>query len=183
MAFFYFDTNDKAKQTSRSLLLSIALSLSARSNNYLSIEKLYEKYDKLYTPTEDDLLELLMELLQGFKQAYIVIDALDECDEYHQLVELINVIHGWELLHCHFLLSSRREQDILIAIKGCITAEICLSEELVGNDIISYIHAAVGKQYRLARWGNTVIECVKETLINGANGMYVNPSISLCGSR
>ena len=176
MAFFYFDTNDKAKQTSRSLLSSIALSLSARSNNYLSMERLYEKYDKLYTPTEDDLLELLMELLQDFKQAYIVIDALDECDasEYHQLFELINVIHGWELPHFHFLLSSRREQDILIAIKGCITAEICLSEELVGNDIISYIHATVGKQYRLNRWGNTIIEYVKETLISGANGMYVN---------
>ena len=138
------------------------------------MEKLYEKYDKLHAPTEDDLLELLMQLLQDFKQAYIVIDALDECDESHQLFELINVIHGWELPHFHFLLSSRREQDILIAIKSCITAEICLSEELVGNDIISYIHAAVGKQYRLERWGNIIIEYIKETLISGANGMYVN---------
>ncbi len=92
LAFFYFDVNDKAKQSSRSLLSSLVLGLTAKSKNYLPLQMLYEKHCKLYSPTEGELLDLLMELLRGFKQAYLVLDALDECDEYHHLFEVINTI-------------------------------------------------------------------------------------------
>jgi len=71
LAFFYFDINDKAKQSSRSLLSSLVLGLTAKSKKYLPLQMLYEKHDKLYNPTEGELLDLLMELLRGFKQAYI----------------------------------------------------------------------------------------------------------------
>ena len=81
LAYFYFDINDKAKQTSRSLISSLVLSLTARSNNYHYVDRLYRKHDKLSLPTKDELLTLLMELLQGFRQTYVVIDALDKCDD------------------------------------------------------------------------------------------------------
>ncbi|KAF8669599.1 hypothetical protein AX14_005997, partial [Amanita brunnescens Koide BX004] len=41
LAFFYFDVNDKAKQTSRSALSSLVLGLTAKSHNYLPLERLY----------------------------------------------------------------------------------------------------------------------------------------------
>jgi hypothetical protein len=63
LVFFYFDINDKAKQTCRSILLSLVLSLTAKSKNFdLLLKKLYEEYDKLYLPTEDGLLDLVKEL-------------------------------------------------------------------------------------------------------------------------
>ena len=125
-AFFYFDINDKDKRTSRSLLLSLSLSLTAKSKNYSPMQMLYDKHDKLHFPTEDELLDLLMKLIQSFKQAYIVIDALDECDhdDYNHLFHVIKTIHSRQLSHVHLLVSSRREQDILIHIKEC-AAEIC----------------------------------------------------------
>ena len=146
-AFFYFDINDKAKQTSRSLLSSLVLALTARPRNFPPLQCLYEKHDKLYSPTEDELLELLVKLLQGFNEAYIIIDALDECD-------VVNNIHSRQLPHFHFLVSSRMDQDILEAMKGCTTAELCLSAQLVRSDIISYVNHAVMKQHRLRRWGH-----------------------------
>ena len=101
VAFFYFDTNDKYKRNSRNLLSSLTLSLTAKSKSYLHMQKLYEKYDKLYHPTKEELLDLLMKLIQNFKQAYIVIDALDECDDYNHLIDVIHAIHGRKLSHFH----------------------------------------------------------------------------------
>ncbi|KAF8330209.1 ankyrin repeat-containing domain protein [Amanita rubescens] len=171
LVFFYFDINDKAKQSSRSLLSSLVLGLTAKSKNYLPLQMLYEKHCKLYSPTEGELLDLLMELLGGFKQAYIVLDALDECDEYHHLFEVINTIHNGQMSHFHFLVASRREQDIAVTMQECITAEIQLSAMLVSSDIISYIQSAVA-EHRLRRWGSTVQEYIKEKLIHGSNGMF-----------
>lgn len=103
---------------------------------------------------------------------YIVLDALDECDEYHQLFEVINTIHNGQISHFHFLVTSRREQDITVTMQECTTAEIKLSAMLVSSDIKSYIQSAVA-EYRLRRWGATVQEYIKEKLIHGSNGMYV----------
>ena len=180
LAYFYFDINDKAKQTSESLLSSLVLSFTAKSKNYLLIDQLYEQHDQLHKPAEDELLHLLMELLCCFKQVYMVIDALDECNDYCQLFDqVIRVIHEWQLPQLHLLMSSRREQDMTVTIGEYTLAEISLSAGLVQNDIISYIHSVVGKDHRLRKWGHEVQEDVKNALIRGANGMYVHIMVSL----
>jgi len=159
------------KQTSRSLLSSLVLSLTVKSKNFLLLEKLYDKHDQ---PTNAELLHLLMNLLQLFQQSYIVLDALDECDDYYQLfVQVVKVIHDWKLPHFHLLVSSRREQHIIISMGECNPAEIYLSVELVDRDVISYICSVVREDHRLKRWSKTVQQDIKNALISGANGMYV----------
>ncbi len=74
--------------------------------------------------------------------------------------------------HFHFLVTSRREQDIAETMQGCTTAEIQLSAMLIRHDIISYIQSAVA-EYRLRRWGAKVQGYIREKLIDGSNGMYV----------
>jgi hypothetical protein len=47
---------------------------------------------------------------------------LYECGEYHYMfdVKVINIIHRRQLSHVHlFMVSIRREQDIIEAMKGC----------------------------------------------------------------
>ena len=106
----------------------------------------------------------------------MVIDALDECDDYYQLFhQVIRVIHEWKLPQLHLLVSSRREQDIILTMGEYYTlVEISLSAGLVQSDIISYIHSAVGKDNRLRKWGHEVQQDMKNALISGANGMYVS---------
>jgi len=175
LAFFYFDLNDKAKQTSKSLLSSLVWGLTTQSYNGLPLASLYNTNANLaHYPTEDELLQLLMKLVQCFKQTYIIIDALDECDDYHQLFDqVIKVIHNWQLPHFHLLVSSRREQHIVVTMGECAPGEIYLSAELVAHDILSYIHTVVDRDHRLRRWGHTIQQDVKDALIRGANGMYV----------
>jgi hypothetical protein len=179
LAFFYFDISDEAKQTSKSLLSSLAWSLAVQSKNFLPIKKLHEKC-RAYHPTQDDILGLLKDLLNGFKQAYIVIDALDECDKYDQLLKkVVEVIHGWQLSQFHLLVSSRRNQDILDTLKRRVTTEIYLGAYLLGNDIKTYILATIEEDSVLRMWGHGVQENVKEALTHGANGMYVYSSAFL----
>ncbi|KAF8343374.1 ankyrin repeat-containing domain protein, partial [Amanita rubescens] len=166
LAYFYFDINDKMKQTSRSLLSSLVLSLTAKSKDFLLLEKLYDKHDQLHKPTKSELLHLLMKLLQLFQQAYIVIDALDECDDYYQLfVQVVKIIYEWQLPHFHLLVSSRREQHIITSMGECGPAEICLSAELVERDVISYICSVVKEDHRLKRWSDIVQQDIKNALI------------------
>jgi hypothetical protein len=173
LAYFYFDIGDRKKQNTRDLLSHLVLALTARSKDYSITERFYEKHDGLYNPTWEELLSLLKELLKCFKQNYVVIDALDECDEYEQLfTKVITIIHGWQLSNVHLLMTSRREQHILVDMQECATIEICLSAGLVGSDIISYIHAAIEADSKFQMWSYTVKEHVKEVLISGANGMY-----------
>ena len=104
-----------------------------------------------------------------------VIDALDECDDYCQLFDqVIRVIHEWQLPQLHLLVSSRREQDIIITMGECTLAEISLSAGLVQGDIISYINSVIRKDHRLMKWDHKVQQDVKNALINGANGVYVH---------
>jgi hypothetical protein len=139
------------------------------------MDKLYNKHDKLSLPTKDELLTLLMELLQGFGETYVVIDALDECDDdYHKLFDtVIKVIHKWQLPHFHLLVTSRREQDIVMNMEELDPTELYLSAELVGSDIISYINSAVENDGRLKRWSPEIQHVIKNSLISGANGMHV----------
>jgi hypothetical protein len=96
LAYFYFDLNDKAKQTPRSLLSSLVITLTVKSNNYGPIQSLYQQHNGLHLPTEHELLALLRELLEGFEQAYIIVDAMDECNAYHHLFhQVIKVIYPW----------------------------------------------------------------------------------------
>ena len=173
LAYFYFDMNDKAKQTSTSLLSSLVITLTVKSDNYYPIEGLYKQHNGLHLPTEHELLALLRELLQGFKQTYIVVDALDECNDYHHLFhQVVKVIHGWKISDFHLLVTSRSEKHIIITMRACAPTEICISAELVGSDIISYIHAAVEKDDMLRRWSHEIQQKIKDTLIGEANGMY-----------
>lgn len=152
----------------------MVLSLTAKSKNHSLLKELYEEHDQLHKPTEDELLDLLKELLQGLKQAYLVIDALDECDGYYQLFDqVIKVIHGWLLPHLHLLTSSRREQHISATVGKCTITEICLSADLVAGDIRSYVNLVVGHDHRLQKWDHTIQQHVKTALVSGANGMYV----------
>ena len=174
LAFFYFDTSDEAKQTSKRLLSSLAWSLTVQSKNYLPIKKLHERC-RAYHPTQDDLVGLLEDLLNGFKQAYIVIDALDECDKYDQLCKkVVEVIHGWQLSQFHLLVTSRRNQDILDTLKTRVTTEIYLGADLLGNDIRTYILATIEEDIVSRMWTHKVQENVKKALTEGANGMYVD---------
>ncbi|KAF8623784.1 hypothetical protein AX17_007287, partial [Amanita inopinata Kibby_2008] len=169
LAYFYFDVNDRAKQDVRGFLSSMVSSLFVVPKaNQSVVVQLYDKHSSgLHQPTDGELIDALRGLVSGFTRAYIVIDALDECTELDQAIDLIKSMAKWS--HCHLLVTSRREQVIVEALGPISHIEIDLTHMPVDEDILAYIEHVVGSQ----KWPMEAKIRIKEALTQKANGIWV----------
>ena len=94
LAYFFCDVSDVNKRTSRGLLCSLVLTLFTPQNQSV-LKELFEKCKKgLQKPTDYDLYKVLRSYLSGFQDVYLFIDALDECANVEEVLELVKVING-----------------------------------------------------------------------------------------
>ena len=148
---------------------SMVLGLSAPPGQLASLEKVYENCQRgIQKPGRHDLLGVIRELLNGYSQVYIVMDALDECIEFEELHQLIKTIVGWQIPGCHLLVTSRPEKYDVDDQHDII--EINLSAEAVDLDIALYV-SAVLESSRLKILKKAVKDEVKYALLDGAHGM------------
>ncbi|KAF4631092.1 hypothetical protein G7Y89_g7033 [Cudoniella acicularis] len=128
VAYFYFDFNDSEKQRHDNFIRSLIVQLSTQS------EKTPESLEALFTgsrqqPTTDALTSTLQQIIGDFQQTFILIDALDECNQREELLELMETIVGWKSEKVHILATSRREREIEEALQPLITDQILEIEE------------------------------------------------------
>ena len=183
LAYFYFDFGNAAKQDVRSLLSSLLVQLSNRSDNFCTIlYDLYSAHDRgSQQPSNNELMKCLkdMLILPGQGDIYIVVDALDECPNFSgcptQREEVLGVIQGLVdlgLPHVHFCLMSRPEVDIRDALKPLADHNVSLHEQAGQNqDIFDYIKFIVYSDKKMRRWREEDKQMVIETLIKKAGGM------------
>ena len=123
LAFFYFDFRDGAKQDARSLLSSLLVQLSNRSDNFCKIlSEFYSAHNRgSQQPSEDALMECLKDMLtlSGQGDIYIVVDALDECPNSsgcptprEDVLRIMEFLVGLRHPHLRFCVTSRPEVDI-----------------------------------------------------------------------
>ena len=94
VAYFYFDFNDAEKQRHENLLRSLIVQLSEQS------VKTPEALNTLFSRSQDggqqpksDALALTLQRMAGdFDEIFIILDALDECRERQERLELIENI-------------------------------------------------------------------------------------------
>jgi len=112
LAYFYFDFNDVEKQIVDNFLRSVILQIFIRRSDIPSdIQSLYDQC-RGSQPTREALVATLLSLLKSSTRTYVLIDALDECSERSEMVnllkQLINLSDNMNLL-----ITSRKEQDIV----------------------------------------------------------------------
>jgi hypothetical protein len=126
-------------------------------------------------PTATELLVTLRQMVQGFSETFIILDALDECNEREDLLTAIEEIIGWKTGKLHILATSRREKDIEEGIKHLVDDkdEICIQSALVNRDISAYVHERLQTDRRLRRWQNEpeAKQEIEEVLMKKAGGM------------
>jgi uncharacterized protein YdaU (DUF1376 family) len=113
-AYFYFDFNDIQKQDPESMLRSLLCQLLQRSVAIPS------GLDALFSSCKNGqrqlslhaLLEVTQEMFQEFTHVYIVLDALDECTQRLELMDVLTTVARWQLHNLHLLMTSRKERDI-----------------------------------------------------------------------
>ncbi|KAJ6605281.1 hypothetical protein DFH09DRAFT_1422271, partial [Mycena vulgaris] len=138
IAFFYFNFTGKEGQAVDSVLRGIILQLSAQSpNSYRALEERYISNSKGQTwPTYQELQEILEELLLELGRTYILLDALDECQEadQRQFVDFTSTLQRWNQTPLHLLVTSQPRRIFTEGLEGvpCIDIESDITEKDIG---------------------------------------------------
>jgi hypothetical protein len=183
LAFFYFDFRDTGKQDVRSLLSSLLVQLSNRSENFCTIlSELYSAHGRgSQQPSEDALMECLKNMLTlpGQGEIYIVVDALDESPNLsgyptprEEVLEFLHELIGLRLPLVHFCVLSRPEVDIRDVLGGLAVHNVSLHEQAGQNrDISDYIKSVVYSDRKMRRWREEDRQLVTKALTEKAGGM------------
>ena len=184
LAFFYFDFQDASKQGVRSLLSSLLVQLSNRSNKfYVVLSKFYSDNDRgSQQPSEDALMKCLKDMLKLERhhcEIYIVVDALDECPNSsgcptprEDVLGFMQELVGLHLSHLHICITSRPEVDIRDALAPLAVHNVSLHEQAGQNqDILDYIKSFISSDPKIRRWREEDRHLVFKTLTEKAGGM------------
>jgi ankyrin repeat domain-containing protein 50 len=171
VAYFYFDFKDTKKQNPQEFLRSVIVQISAEfPARPEALETLYsQSQDGQRQPTRDALMSTLRDMLGNLEETFIIVDALDECDNREELLEILNELTTWEPQQLHILTTSRREKDIE-EVLGPLTSQICIQNAIVNADIRLYIRNTIhGTSWR--KWSQEVRNEVEVELMANADGM------------
>jgi hypothetical protein len=182
-AFFYFDFGDTSKQDVRSLLSSLLVQLSSRSDNFSAIlSELFSAHDRgSQQPSEEALMKCLKDILSlpGQGEMYIVVDALDECPNFsgyptprEQALTIVQELIDVCPPNVHFCITSRPEVDIRDTLEVLTVHNVSLHEQAGQNqDIFDYIESVVYSDPKMRRWREEDKQLVVETLTQKSGGM------------
>jgi hypothetical protein len=129
------------------------------------------------------LLKATQQAAQDFTQVYVVLDALDECTQRSELMDILEAVAGWKLDNLHLLMTSRKERDIESSLETYVREEdtVCLQRDVVDQDIQRYVQQRLRDDKGLAKWNKdaAIRQEIEAALMCGAQGMYVCSPSSL----
>ncbi|KAL6716111.1 hypothetical protein ACLMJK_005677 [Lecanora helva] len=178
VVYFYFDFNDSEKQRHEKMIRSLAWQLCSGSEEAPeSFITLYKTCDNGNSqPNHQNLLKSLRQAMVNIDTVYIVLDALDECNERTHLLEDIRDVFSWDDVRLHLLATSRRETDIVDSIGSLCKngGSICIQSSVVDKDIREYVRDQLRTNLRLRKWQNKpeIQREIEETLMERAGGMF-----------
>jgi hypothetical protein len=171
--YFDFDFQDNKKQRCENLVRSLVFQLSKRSAAAAEVlgVLISQSDDGAKQPSMDIIVTTLKEMLGDFRQVFIILDALEECHQRGELLELLETICDWQLEKIHMLATSRRDTDIVECLELLATGQICLEGEHVDADIRTYISEELRTERNLRKWSADIKVEIQEALMSGADGM------------
>ena len=108
---------------------------------------------------------------------YVVLDALDECAQRSELMDMLKAVAEWQFDNMHLLTTSRKERDIERSLEEYIREEdaVCLQRDVVDKDIQRYVQQRLRVDKGLAKWNKdaSVRQEIEAALMGGARGMQV----------
>ena len=178
VVYFYFDFNDVQKQNPELMLRSLISQLSQKCIRIpKSFEALFSSCDNGHRqPSLQALQEVVQQMIREFPHVYIVLDALDECSERIELMDVLETMAAWNLQNLHILLTSRKEREIESVLETFIDQRnvISLQSRLVDGDIQKYVRQRLSTDRCLDKWQKdaTIKREIEDALMKGAHGMY-----------
>jgi hypothetical protein len=180
IAYFFFDFNDVGKQDPEMMVRSLLCQLSQQSIKIpASLDALFSSCESgQRQPSVRALMDALRSIIQYLPQIYIILDALDECAQRVELMEMVEMTVKWKVPNLHLLVTSRRERDIENSLEGCVDLQnsICLQSEVVDKDIQHYVRQRLSDDKALSKWGKDIAlrQEIETALMEGSKGMCVS---------
>ncbi|KAJ7047048.1 hypothetical protein C8F04DRAFT_1227162, partial [Mycena alexandri] len=173
VAFFYFDFRYQDRQSLEIALRRLILQLSAYSSQPFELISNHHKLSKgQKLPSYDDLVKILGQLLHQLGRTYLVLDALDECDDnyFPKLLKLVSALRTWAAeTPVHVFITSQPRQifaDGFIDV-ACIPLEYNTTQE----DIRFFICNELESNPKLKIWHSQVDQIVNQ-VAEKSNGMF-----------
>ncbi|OWT42731.1 NACHT domain-containing protein [Pochonia chlamydosporia 170] len=167
-AFWYFRFSDIATQNVSSMVRSFIRQLSP-SPPLASTQKLWKEHSERGSePTLNELTAILGDIINDSKEVFVIIDALDECQQTSQLQErtsllrYINTCLNRHKDNLHILVTSRVDHDIKSALEHYKAIKI---EEWIDGDVRMYIEKQIHSGC-LAEYQDSVKNKIKESLLS-----------------
>ena len=110
-------------------------------------------------------------IIGSFENVYIVFDALDECQDRGEFLELLEEFHGWALSTLHLLTTSRQEHDIARMLNTLVSYNIPMDRSLVDEDIRLHVSRRLGQDKEFRMLPEEERKMVENSLAEGAGGM------------
>ena len=176
--YFFFDGRDAQQgfQRHEDLLRSLIWQFSQQCDVFpAALNNLYDECNSgVQPPSLEALQRTLLLILDSFRDAYVIVDALDECSDRMKLLDWIREIAGWKVGKLHFLATSRQERDIEMRLLSLQPLSICLEGESVDLDIATYLDRMLQDNEESTAWNvdGYMRDKVKTSLLQGAQGMY-----------
>jgi hypothetical protein len=119
IAYFFFDRRDSQKelQLHNKLIRTLISQLSDSRHGGMTknLADLYKQCGEVQQPSDEQLQNVLRDILDGFSQVYIIIDALDECTERRKTLNWVDGLisdTSRKAANLHIMVTSRPERDI-----------------------------------------------------------------------
>ena len=175
--YFFFDFNDPDKQRHENMMRSLLSQLSLHCVNVPSV------LDEMYSwclngdrkPNLDAVLKAFRQMTTAFEKTFVILDALDECNQRPELLETMEQLINWDDTNLRVVVTSRKEKDIEDSILPLTKdeARVCIQSALVDADICAYVHDQLQTNRKLQRWRcNLEVQMeIESALVKKANGM------------
>ena len=177
--YFFFDSRDAQAllQSYDGLLRSITYQLCVQLCVHLDtlptvLVTAYKNCGSGATlPSRDDVQEICNFALQHFPEAFLIIDALDECNEIGQVAAWLQKLLTAGGGRLHVLITSRDKPNITDHLSRIQQQEVIHLDNLNHGDIQLYIESRMKGSARLMLWSEEIQTCIRESLLDGAGGM------------
>jgi Cdc6-like AAA superfamily ATPase len=137
-----------------------------------SVKTLYDQHkDKRTRPSSDEISRALHSVITLYSRAFIVVDALDECQVNNECraTFLSELSHLQAKFGANIFVTSRFDPEITKKFEGSISLEIRASD----GDVLKYINGRMSSllRTRISRHPD-LQSTIRHTLLNSVDGMY-----------
>ncbi|KAL9076997.1 MAG: hypothetical protein Q9161_000630 [Pseudevernia consocians] len=173
VVYIYCDYRKQQEQTPTNLLASILKQLL--QHRIPLPEIVMESYDRHVNsgtrPELEEIGTMLKILLAEFRQAYVIVDALDELPASHQVRQiLLTNLRSLQKAHkINFMMTSRFIPQIDHELPASMFLEIRASNE----DIKRYVYGHMSDLTTSAQNNSKLQEAIANTIVDVADGMFL----------